>query len=149
MQIKLFTIPCSESNELNEELNRFLRGNKIVNIEKQFYISNCEAYWSFCITYLPNQNVQHQDKKEKVDYKEVLDENSFVRFTQLRSLRKILAEKDAVPAYAVFTDAELSLIAQLDEVNESSVKKIQGIGDKRMEKYGNLICGMFNNMDNK
>ena len=110
---------------------------------------NCEAYWSFCITYLPNQNVQHQDKKEKVDYKEVLDENSFVRFTQLRSLRKILAEKDAVPAYAVFTDAELSLIAQLDEVNESSIKKIQGIGDKRMEKYGNLICGMFNNMDNK
>lgn len=149
MQVKLFTIPCSESNELNEELNRFLRGNKIVNIEKQFYVLNCEAYWSFCITYLPNQNTPHQEKKEKIDYKEVLDEKSFARFTQLRSLRKILAEKDAVPAYAVFTDAELSLMSQLDEITESSVKKIQGIGDKRMEKYGEIICEMFNNIDNK
>ena len=147
MQIKLFTIPCSESKELNEELNKFLKGNKIVNVEKQFYILNCEAYWSFCITYLPNQNIQQQEKKDRIDYKEVLDEKSFVRFTQLRSLRKILAEKDAVPAYAVFTDAELSLIAQLDEVNESGVKKIQGIGDRRMEKYGNIICEMFNNID--
>lgn len=149
MQIKLFTIPCSESNELNDEMNRFLRGNKIVNIEKQFYVLNSEAYWSFCVTYLPNQSIPIQEKKEKIDYKEDLDENSFAKFTQLRSLRKILAEKDAVPAYAVFTDAELSLISQLDEVNERNVKKIQGIGDKRMEKYGNIICDMFNNIDSK
>lgn len=149
MQIKLLTIPCSESNELNEDLNRFLRGNKIVNIEKQFYVLNGEAYWSFCISYLQNQNVIHQEKKEKVDYKEILDEKSFMRFTQLRSLRKILSEKDAVPAYAVFTDAELSLIAQLEDMNEKNIRKIQGIGDKRMEKYGNIICEMFNGLDNK
>lgn len=149
MQIKLFTIPCSESNELNEELNRFLRGNKIVNIEKQFYVINCDAYWTFCVTYLPNQNIQHQEKKEKVDYKDILDEKSFARFTQLRMIRKILAEKDAVPAYAVFTDAELSLISQLDDINAGNVRKIQGIGDKRMEKYGNIICEMFNNMENR
>ncbi|MBR4155713.1 MAG: HRDC domain-containing protein [Bacteroidales bacterium] len=149
MQIKLFTIPCSESNELNEEMNRFLRGNKIVNIEKQFYVLNSDAYWSFCVAYLPNQNMPIQERKEKVDYKEILDENSFARFTQLRSIRKVLAEKDAIPAYAVFTDAELSLISQLDEVNENNVRKIQGIGEKRMEKYGNIICEMFNNVDNK
>ncbi len=140
MQIKLFTIPCSESNELNEEMNRFLRGNKVVNIEKQFYVLGGDAYWSFCITYLQGQNIVQHDKKEKVDYKEILDENSFAKFTKLRSLRKILAEKDAVPAYAVFTDAELSMISQLDVINESNVRKIQGIGDKRMEKYGNMIC---------
>lgn len=149
MQIKLFTIPCSESNELNEEMNRFLRGNKVVNIEKQFYVLGGDAYWSFCITYLQGQNIVQHDKKEKVDYKEILDENSFAKFTKLRSLRKILAEKDAVPAYAVFTDAELSMISQLDVINESNVRKIQGIGDKRMEKYGNMICEVFNNSENK
>lgn len=149
MQVKIFTIPCSNSNELNEELNRFLRGNKIVSVEKQFYVLNGEAYWSLCITYLQSQNVQHQEKKEKIDYKEILDENSFARFTQLRFLRKSLADKDAVPAYAVFTDAELALMSQLDDINESDVKKIQGIGSKRMEKYGNMICEMFNNLERK
>ncbi len=135
MQIKLFTIPCSESNELNEELNRFLRGNKIVNIEKQFYVLNYEAYWSFCITYLLNQSTPSQEKKEKIDYKEILDEKSFAKFTKLRSLRKVLSEKDAVPAYAVFTDAELALMSQMDEMSGSNLRKIQGIGEKRIEKY--------------
>lgn len=149
MQIKLFTIPCLESKELNEELNRFLRGNKIVNVEKQFYVLNNEAYWSFCVTYICSPNLPQQDRKEKVDYKEVLDEKSFERFVQLRSLRKILSENDAVPAYAVFTDAELSLISQLEEVNLNNIKKIQGIGDRRIEKYGVKICEMYNSIDNK
>lgn len=64
MQIKIFTIPCVESNESNEELNRFLRGNKIVNVEKQFYILNNQAYWTFCVTYLLSQN-QVQTSHEK------------------------------------------------------------------------------------
>lgn len=140
MQYEIFTIPVFNPEEGIEKLNRFLRGHKVVNIEKQFYVLGGDAYWSFCITYLQGQNIVQHDKKEKVDYKEILDENSFAKFTKLRSLRKILAEKDAVPAYAVFTDAELSMISQLDVINESNVRKIQGIGDKRMEKYGNMIC---------
>lgn len=103
MQIKVFTISCSEMNEANEELNRFLRANKVVNIEKQFYILNNDAYWSFCVSYLPSQASSSQEKKDnKVDYKSILDERSFANFTQLRSLRKMLSEQDVVPAYAVF-----------------------------------------------
>ena len=151
MQVKIFTISCAESNETNEELNRFLRGNKIVNVEKQFYIVNGQAYWSFCVTYLltQNQNQSSQDKKDKVDYKSILDEKSFARFTQLRAMRKILSEQDVVPAYAIFTDVELSLISQLDEINENNILKIQGIGEKRVEKYGKKLCEMYNNVESK
>lgn len=148
MQIKVFTISCSEKNEANEELNRFLRANKVVNIEKQFYILNNDAYWSFCVSYLPSQSTSSQEKKDnKVDYKSILDERSFANFTQLRSLRKMLSEQDDVPAYAVFTDVELSLISQLEEINESNIMKIQGIGEKRMERYGKKICEMYENLN--
>ena len=34
MQVKLFTIPINNINEYNEELNKFLRSHKIVEIEK-------------------------------------------------------------------------------------------------------------------
>lgn len=153
MQLKIFTISCDESNDSNEELNRFLRGNKIVNIEKQFYIVNNMAYWTFCVTYLSNQMPSMQDKNDKkdnkVDYKLILDEKSFAKFTVLRSFRKMLSEQDVVPAYAIFTDAELSAIAQLEEVNENNIMKIQGIGEKRAEKYGKKICEMYNNIEIK
>lgn len=150
MQLKIFTISCGESNDSNEELNRFLRGNKIVNVEKQFYIVNNMAYWTFCVTYLPNQVPSTQDKKDnKIDYKSILDEKSFAKFAVLRSFRKMLSEQDVIPAYAVFTDAELSAIAQLEELNENNIMKIQGIGEKRAEKYGKKICEMYNNIESK
>lgn len=148
MQVKIFTISCFNSNESNEELNRFLRANKVVNIEKQFYILNKDAYWSFCVSYLPSQSSSSQEKKDnKVDYKSILDEKNFAKFTQLRSFRKVLSEQDAVPAYAVFTDVELSLISQLEEISEKNIFKIHGIGEKRLEKYGKKICEMYTNLN--
>lgn len=42
----------------------------------------------------------------------------------------------AVPAYAVFTDAELAEMSRLNELTSQNVQKIEGIAEKRMNKYG-------------
>lgn len=58
------------------------------------------------------------------------------RFARYREIRKTLAEAEAVPAYAIFTNKELAAIAELEEVNPVTLKKIPGIGDKKIAKYG-------------
>ena len=49
-----------------------------------------------------------------------------------------------LPAYAVFTDAELSGIAKLPVIDKLSIQSVKGIGEKKIEKYGNIIAEMFN-----
>ena len=44
----------------------------------------------------------------RIDYKEVLSAPEFERFARLRLLRKELAEKEGVPAYAIFTNEQLA-----------------------------------------
>ena len=148
MQLKVFDISSIGSETEIEELNRFMRGHKILDVDKQFYTtSDNVGHWSVILTYLPVQssgNISHQEKREKVDYKTVLNEADFEKFTKLRALRKMLASDDAVPAYAVFTDAELAQIAQLSSIEEKMVMKINGIGEKRIEKYGRLLCELYN-----
>lgn len=150
MQVKVYTIPLFDNAELTEELNAFLRGHKILTLDRQHVSLGGQAFWTFCITYLPQQSYcnteQMQQRKGKVDYKEVLDEATFAKFSQLRTIRKHLAEQDAVPAYAVFTDSELSDIARLEEVAPENMKHIQGIGQKKVEKYGRAMCDMFNEL---
>lgn len=129
-----------------EEMNKFLRGNKVVDISKSFVQQGNVAYWSFCVTYLvgvPPKVQQPGERKEKVDYKQILGEAEFVRFALLRTLRKQLAENDAVPAFAVFTDAELAEMAKMSELSAKNLLKINGIGEKRVEKYGEPLCRMF------
>lgn len=81
--------------------------------------------------------------KEKIDYKQVLGEKEFAIFSILRTIRKQLAEEDAVPAYAVFTDEELAGIAQLPEILIKKLTSVKGIGDKKVQKYGKLLVEKY------
>lgn len=146
MQIRIFTLPLLPDAKDVEELNHFLRSNKIVDIKKDLAMVDGNSFWTFCITYMLSSHNNSDstsssgNRHSKVDYKEVLDEAAFARFAKMRKLRKQIAESEAVPAYAVFTDAELAEMAKLEVLDASNMLKIQGIGKKKVEKYGNAFC---------
>lgn len=144
MQIKVFTIPAFDSNNATDELNKFLRTQRVLEVQQEFVAAQNGAYWCYSIKYLQaNSNTSYHNKREKIDYRKVLDTKTFLIFEKLRTIRKEIAKKDAVPAYAVFIDAELSEIAKLKEITPENVKTIKGIGDKRVEKYGVLLTKMY------
>lgn len=135
MQIKLFTIPTMGGEKLNEELNVFLRSKKILQVQKEFHSNTTEACWCFCISYVDNITMASRTKA-KIDYKEVLDKASFERFSSMRLIRKKLSQDEGLPAYAIFTDAEMAALAKIPDLDFSKMKKIKGIGEKKIEKYG-------------
>lgn len=123
-----------------EEMNSFLRGRKIVEVEKHFYTMQNSAFWTFCISYIDEiSNNNTQPKKEKIDYKDILDEKSFEKFVELREMRKDIAQKEGVPVYAVFTNEEMANIAKLDSLSLTALQSVNGIGEKRVEKYGKAV----------
>ncbi|MBQ9340358.1 MAG: HRDC domain-containing protein [Paludibacteraceae bacterium] len=149
MQVKIFTIPIFDNENAVNELNAFLRAQKILTVDKQLSTQGAQAFWTFCVSYLPQtiggNTYSGGTKATKVDYKEVLDEKTFAVFSQLRSIRKQLAEQEAVPAYAVFTDSELAEIAKLETIDMVMIQTIPGIGAKRAEKYGKSLCESYMN----
>ena len=147
MQVKLFTIPLFDNETELNEMNGFLRAQKVLTIDKQFVSVGENAYWSFCITYLQlskqSTMTQNAQRQNKIDYKEVLDVATFAVFSTLRTIRKQIAENEAVPAYAVFTDSELAEIAKLENIDVAHLQSIQGIGQKKAEKYGQVLCEQY------
>jgi superfamily II DNA helicase RecQ len=142
MQIQLFTIPVLGGEDLLIEMNKFLRGHKILQTEKHLIQDGQNAFWSFCITYI--ESAKAQDKTavaEPVDYKALLDEASFKRFVKLRDIRKRVAQAEGVPAYAVFTNEELSELAKIETLTLANMRTVNGIGEKKVEKYGKYFVG--------
>ena len=141
MQIQIFSIPIGGDASILDEMNHFLRANKIIDVKKDLAMMDGNSCWTFCITYM--QDGKQADvpygKQSKVDYKEVLEPEVFERFAALRKVRKQLSEKDAVPAYTIFTDAELAEIAKLEELTLSAVQGLTTVNKKRIEKYGSAI----------
>ena len=109
---------------MNEEMNVFLRSKKIMQIERAF--SESGAAWSFCITYL-EEGFTKSKGKAKIDYKEVLDAESFNRFSQMRVIRKmnLLQEKYNSGEWdeATCQRYALPLIAFTRHANECVIKR--------------------------
>ncbi|MBQ0030460.1 MAG: hypothetical protein KBT32_08495 [Bacteroidales bacterium] len=71
MQIKTFVVPALSPESATDELNAFLRGHKVVTIDRHFVMEQANSFWSFCVTYLDADAHYHEllyQQKKKVDY---------------------------------------------------------------------------------
>ncbi|MDR3328315.1 MAG: HRDC domain-containing protein [Prevotellaceae bacterium] len=145
MQFQLFNVPISDDGSALEELNRFLRSHKVLEVEQQLISLKNGGQWHFCVKYLANAiiDMKPTNTTPKIDYKEVLDEKTFAVFSLLREFRKTIAETHGLPVYAVFTNEELANIAKLEEINIDSLKKIHGIGEKKAERFGKQLVELY------
>ncbi len=150
MQYRIFTIPIIGGDVETDSLNKFLRANKVVKVDKELVVNGESTYWTFCVQYLlPPLTTPVGEKKEKNDYKSVLDENQFKTFSLLRKIRKNIADEEAVPAFAVFVDAELAEMSKLSEINLKTMMSINGIGIQRADKYGKKLIEKLNEESGK
>jgi superfamily II DNA helicase RecQ len=134
MQIKIISVPALGGDALNDELNTFLRSKKVIQVEQQLVSGGGGGYWSFVIQYTEDYS-PYPKSKDKIDYREVLSEVEFQRFSVLRQIRKKLAIDEGMPAYTVFTDEELAEMAKIEPLTAEAMKKIKGIGDKKVARF--------------
>ncbi|MEO1610536.1 MAG: HRDC domain-containing protein [Pseudomonadota bacterium] len=111
--------------------------HRIAAVERKFVEDGANSFWALCISVERGGQKASGSvgKRSSVDYREVLNETDFAIFSQLRALRKQLAEREGVPPYAIFTNEQLAKIVQGRVLTKAALKDIDGIGDARVEKY--------------
>ena len=63
-------------------------------------------------------------------------------FERLRVWRKETADEESVPAFVVFTDATLQLIAEQRPTSAAALLRISGVGPAKLERYGDALLGV-------
>ena len=64
--------------------------------------------------------------------------------TALRSWRSEIARKRGVPAYVVLHDSTIDGIASVRPTTLAQLRNISGIGDKKLEHYGDELIALVN-----
>ena len=140
MQQKFFVIYALNPNEGSEKLNAFLAQHAGSRVERQFVADGANSYWSIVVSYIPNKTPEAKSRaKRTVDYRDHLSPEHFAIYARLRTLRNKLAEEQGSPAYAIFTNEQLAAMAQLSEYSLDSLAAIEGIGEKRLNLYGDVF----------
>jgi superfamily II DNA helicase RecQ len=138
MPFEFFQIPTATPGAVADTLNQFLKTHRIINVEKHFFTDGMTGYWSFCIAWM-DQPVRSEKPKgaAKIDYKEVLTAPQFAVYSQLREVRKQLAERDGVPVYAVATNEQLAQMVRQPARSLTALQKVAGFGKAKVEM---MIC---------
>lgn len=83
---------------------------------------------------------------EPADYSRINlpDDYDETLFELLRKQRKKLADDEDVPSYVIFADRTLIQIAQQYPRTKSALRRIHGIGDAKLERYGKIFLELIN-----
>ena len=132
---------ATDPGSAGDELNGFLRTTRVIAVEKHLLGSGVDARWAVCVEYLDGAPGA-RPAGGKIDYKEVLSAEDFAVYAKLREHRKRTSEREAIPAYAVFTNEQLAAIAQRRPQSREALQAIEGIGAAKTEKYGDAFLAI-------
>ncbi len=136
MKMKFFGVPALAPDTAEAELNAFLGSHRVLSVKRHLVVGDGAAFWALCINYQESSAAIPAIRKGKIDYREVLSSADFTVFAELRKLRKELAQRDGVPPYSVFTNAQLAAMVRQRMQTPSELEALAGVGAKRAEKYG-------------
>ncbi|PLY02205.1 MAG: DNA helicase RecQ [Desulfuromonas sp.] len=68
-------------------------------------------------------------------------------FQRLRALRKRLADTEGVPPYVVFGDATLAEMAAVMPLDKEALLQINGVGQRKLERYGDAFLEVLGGLD--
>jgi superfamily II DNA helicase RecQ len=149
MPYTFFTIPIADDGKAQQALNSFCAQHRVARVDKHFVADGAGSFWAICVTTADGQAPMSMgsrntgNQKPKVDYREVLSESEFAVFAKLRELRKSLAEREGVPAYALFTNEQLAKAVQGRVCSKAGLQAIDGIGAGRIDKYGEQLLQLL------
>ena len=141
-QFKFFTIPinCPEADEV--QLNRFLRSHRILHTIPEFVAGSQPPCWAIAVEYMEGETGKMASggkNRSRTDYKELLSPEDFTLFVKLREWRKVVAERDGVPVYTIFSNEQLARIAEQRITTKKGLKEIDGVGESRIERFADAV----------
>ena len=131
---------CAE--DVESDLNVFLRTVQVITLHRDLICQEDRFYWAIAVEYTTGRTQdarKGEAGKKKIDYKEVLSPEDFSMFVRLRDWRKETAAGEAVPLYTIFMNDQLAAMVQKKITTKAELKEIEGVGDARIEKYGDAV----------
>jgi superfamily II DNA helicase RecQ len=142
VQFKFFSLPIPCEDEVEEELNAFLRSVRIIAAHREMVRQDERHYWAIVVEYVTGGKKDERRSefaKRKIDYKEELSSEDFTVFAKLRDWRKETATREAVQLYNIFMNEQLAAMVEKKVTTKAALMEIEGVGSAKVEKYGDAV----------
>jgi superfamily II DNA helicase RecQ len=139
MKIKIFTLKFDNEKECFDDshLCEFLAGKEVIGFREIYFEKGGESYWNILIHWKSTM-----DKDEKKFISPSVAEEDIALFEGLKQWRNNKGKALGLTPFLIMTNAELSKIASQRPATLHALGEIHGIGEKKLENYGQEILAI-------
>lgn len=156
-KIHEFILVNNIQNSINENSQQIISQENMFDSEQATTYKNYEIYVTpekhdeETIKTFSNKNRKSKTKKKKKTKKpkKLWGVKNVELFTNLKSLRKELADKKGVAAYVIFPDTSLKEMSNKLPRSEKQFLDIKGVGELKLKKYGSEFLKVISNHNKK
>jgi len=140
MGYRLFQFPLPAEPEL-EELNTFLGNHRILGVHRETVTTPTGPLLIFVVQYLPStaDRSPETNRRDSVDYRQLLNESDFAVFNDLRAERARLALAANTVPYKLFSNAHFATMVRQRCSSLTEIRRIPGISDDKVKRWGDAI----------
>ncbi|QAA34624.1 DNA helicase RecQ [Clostridium manihotivorum] len=131
---------------MQEYSSKFIK-DVIQTLIEEGYVDRKEGTYSMIRLNSKSINILKGKEKVMARLKDSVDDTVLDQelFKKLRILRRDLSQSEKVKPYIIFSDSTLIQIANLRPKSREELMNIRGVGEKKIEKYGDRVLRVVHN----
>lgn len=150
MKLKVFTLQFDAASGAfpDDVLREFSDRNEILSVTEQFFQHLGLPYWAILLTYREkiSSSGASLDDDRRIDWRNRLGDEEKACFDALRKWRSQRARDEGIPPYLICTNRQAAQIVASRPSTLTMLGEIPGIGDAKIEKYGQAILEIIGSM---
>ncbi len=129
-------------------LDEFIRDKQVLAVREHFFVVHELPHMACLATYLPvateSPTASRGAREKRPDPAAELPDADRTLFQSLREWRAARARKEGIPAYVILTNREMVEVVRARPETASALGAIDGIGEGKVERYGQAILERLN-----
>ncbi len=154
MKTRIFSLRFSPTEEgfQTKDLDNFMKDSDIISVSDHFFLHEGHPWLCLIVSYrednrrndvpISSKHVSTQSEVKK-DWRDTLDDERKQIFDLLRHWRAVKSQKDGLPPYVILTNRQVAEIVQANVTSVADLRKIDGIGDGKIQRFGNDILAIL------
>ena len=143
MRLKIFTLMADTAGRFDEsELEAFCESNEILSVVEHFFEYAGTVRWALLLSYMDGRERKQRTGQQRTPMTPNLPPELLSLYETLRTWRAARAQDERVPAFQVFSNAELAEICRRAPTTLSQLTELKGVGAEKKKRYGEDVVAI-------
>ena len=143
VKLKVFTLQFASGTFDDAPLREFIADKEVISFCEHFFVHEATPYLTLIVAYRMMEKDGPRRSRTKPDPRAELQAEEKQAYDALRVWRAERAKAEGIPPYMIASNKQLATMIKMRARSLTALRRIEGIGEAKIAKYGEEILQLL------